>query len=45
MANSDKDILISPRRGSSTDVPNISFVGQANSPINLDVLDLSLIHI
>ena len=39
MANSDKNILISPRRGSSTDVPSISFVGQSNSPIDLDVLD------
>lgn len=39
MANSDKDILISPRRGSTTDVPNIRFVGQSNSPIDLDVLD------
>ena len=39
MANSDKNILISPRRGSSTDVPSISFVGQSNTPIDLDVLD------
>ena len=39
MANSDKDILITPNRGSSTDVPKLTFVGQANTPVTLEVND------
>lgn len=38
MANSDKDILITPNKG-TTSIPEISFVGQVNSPIKLRVLD------
>lgn len=38
MANSDKDILITPNKG-TTSLPEISFVGQLNSPIKLRVLD------
>jgi len=38
MANSDKDILITPNRG-QTALPEISFVGQGNVPISLRVLD------
>jgi len=38
MANSDKDILITPNKG-TTSIPEISFVGQLNSPIKLRVLD------
>lgn len=38
MANSDKDILITPNKG-TTSIPEVSFVGQINSPINLRVLD------
>jgi hypothetical protein len=38
MANSDKDILITPNKG-STNIPEISFVGQDNAPIKLRVLD------
>ena len=38
MANSDKDILITPNKGTSS-IPEVSFVGQVNSPIKLRVLD------
>ena len=38
MANSDKDILITPNRG-QTNLPEIKFVGQGNVPISLRVLD------
>ena len=38
MANSDKDILITPNKGTSS-LPEVSFVGQVNSPIRLRVLD------
>lgn len=38
MANSDKDILITPNKG-TTSLPEVSFVGQVNSPIKLRVLD------
>lgn len=38
MANSDKDILITPNKGTAN-IPEISFVGQDNSPIKLRVLD------
>jgi hypothetical protein len=38
MANSDKDILITPNKG-TTSLPEINFVGQVNSPIRLRVLD------
>lgn len=38
MANSDKDILITPNKGTSS-LPEVSFVGQVNSPIKLRVLD------
>ena len=38
MANSDKDILITPNKG-QTALPEITFVGQGNDPISLRVLD------
>jgi len=38
MANSDKDILITPNRG-QTALPEIKFTGQGNTPISLRVLD------
>lgn len=38
MANSDKNILITPSKDTSN-FPTISFVGQNNSPITLNVLD------
>jgi len=38
MANSDKDILITPNKG-TTSLPEISFVGQNNVPIKLTVTD------
>lgn len=38
MANSDKDILITPNKG-TTSLPEVNFVGQVNSPIKLRVLD------
>ena len=38
MANSDKDILITPGRGTAN-LPEISFVGFNNAPIKLRVLD------
>ena len=38
MANSDKDILITPNKGTAS-LPEVSFVGQVNSPIKLRVLD------
>ena len=38
MANSDKDILITPNKGTAN-IPEISFVGQDNAPIKLRVLD------
>lgn len=38
MANTDKDILITPNTGEN-DSPEISFVGFSNSPIKLRVLD------
>ena len=39
MADSDKNILITPNRGSSTADPNIVFTGGDNNPITLTVLD------
>jgi hypothetical protein len=39
MAASDKNILISPQRGSTTQVPSIVFTGDGNDPITLRVLD------
>lgn len=38
MANSDKDILITPNKGTAN-IPEINFVGQGNNPIKLRVLD------
>ena len=38
MANSDKDILITPNKG-QTALPEIKFVGSGNDPIYLRVLD------
>ena len=38
MANSDKDILITPGKNTGN-LPNISFVGQGNVPVALNVLD------
>ena len=38
MANSDKDILITPNKGTGS-LPEINFVGQGNNPIKLRVLD------
>lgn len=38
MANSDKNILISPNRGQAAQ-PSIVFTGQGNDPISLKVLD------
>jgi hypothetical protein len=38
MANTDKDILITPGKDTSN-IPNISFVGFDNDPITLNVLD------
>lgn len=38
MANSDKDILITPNKGQSA-LPEIKFVGSGNDPIYLRVLD------
>ena len=38
MANSDKDILITPNTG-ETNLPEISFIGFSNTPIKLRVLD------
>ena len=40
MANSDKDILITPQKGAGTGTyPEISFVGSGNNPISLRGLD------
>ena len=39
MANSDKDILITPNKSQSA-LPEISFVGSGNAPITLKVLDI-----
>ena len=38
MANSDKDILITPGKDTAN-LPEISFVGLDNDPIKLKVLD------
>lgn len=38
MADTDKDILITPNTG-NTNLPTIDFVGSSNSPISLKVLD------
>lgn len=38
MANTDKDILITPNRGQTT-LPEIKFIGSGNVPISLRVLD------
>jgi len=38
MANSDKDILITPNRG-QTNLPELKFVGQGNVPVYLRVFD------
>ena len=38
MANTDKDILITPGKDTSN-IPNISFVGFDNDPITLNVLN------
>lgn len=39
MANSDKNILITPNTGSTTTEPTIRFTGADNTPITLRVLD------
>jgi hypothetical protein len=39
MADSDKNIIISPQRGSTTLSPNIVFTGKGNDPITLRVTD------
>ena len=39
MADSDKNILISPQRGSSTDSPSITLTGDGNDPISIYALD------
>jgi hypothetical protein len=39
MANSDKNIVITPNVGSSTAQPNIVYTGQNNAPITLRVTD------
>jgi len=39
MADIDKNILITPNRGSATAQPTIAFTGQNNSPITLRVTD------
>ena len=39
MANSDKNIVIRPSTGSSTDQPSITFTGAGNTSITLKVLD------
>ena len=44
MANSDKDILITPNKGQSA-LPEIKFVGSGNDPIYLRVLDDNTIFI
>lgn len=43
MADSDKNIIITPNRGASglTAQPQVRFVGQNNDPITLRVLDMS----
>jgi tRNA(His) 5'-end guanylyltransferase len=43
MANSDKNILITPNTGSSTLNPTIAFTGSDNVPITLRVLDTATI--
>lgn len=42
MANSDKNILITPARGSSSELPNIRFVGFGNSSLYLEITNSSL---
>jgi len=39
MANSDKNIVITPNVGSSTAQPNVVYTGQNNTPITLRVAD------
>lgn len=39
MAASDKNIVISPQRGSATQSPSIRFVGDGNDPISIYALD------
>ena len=39
MAASDKDIVISPQRGSTTQSPNIVFTGDGNDPISIYAVD------
>jgi hypothetical protein len=39
MAASDKNIFISPQRGSTTDVPSIVLTGDGNDPLTISVLD------
>lgn len=39
MAASDKNILISPQRGSATQSPSIRFTGDGNDPISIYALD------
>jgi hypothetical protein len=39
MADSDKNIIISPQRGSATLSPTITFTGKGNDPITLRVTD------
>ena len=41
MANSDKNITITPNRGLSG-FPELSFVGAGNSAINIEILDSSI---
>jgi len=39
MADSDKDILITPNTGVATTHPKITFTGKDNSPVDLKILD------
>lgn len=39
MANTDKNIVITPNRGSSSDQPKIVFTGQNNVPVTLKITD------
>ena len=39
MAATDKNILISPQRGSTTNVPSIVLTGDGNDPLTISVLD------
>ena len=39
MADSDKDILITPNTGVATTHPKMTFTGKDNSPVDLKILD------